>query len=83
MKYSNWSRDFANNPNSDSYKKNAVDVANLTIHTISAKKCIKKIKKDEQQPIITNHDMFDDEIQSLYEAHHSPILTSSSIRIKH
>ena len=34
MKDSNWSQVFANNPNSDSYDMNAVDVANLTIDTI-------------------------------------------------
>ena len=46
MKYSNWSQVFANDPNSDSYDKNAVDVANLTIDTISAAKCIDNIKKE-------------------------------------
>ena len=46
MKYSNWSQVFANNPNSDSYDKNAVDVANLTINAISAAKCIENIKKE-------------------------------------
>ena len=46
MKYSNWSQVFANDPNSDSYDKTAMDVANLTIDTISAAKCIKKIKKE-------------------------------------
>ena len=45
MKYSNWSQFFANDPNSDSYGKNAMDVANLTIDTITAAKCIKNIKK--------------------------------------
>ena len=46
MKYSNWSQVFANNPNSDSYDKNAVDVTNLTIDTISAVNCIDNIKKE-------------------------------------
>ena len=46
MKYSNWSQVFANNPNSDSYDKNAVDIANVTIDTISAAKCIETIKKN-------------------------------------
>ena len=46
MKYSNWSQVFANDPNSDSYDKNAADVANLTIDTISAAKCIENIKKE-------------------------------------
>ena len=32
--------------NSDSYDKNAVDLANLTIDTISAVKCIENIKKE-------------------------------------
>ena len=39
-----------NDPNSDSYDKNAVDVANLTIDNISAKRCIENIKK-EPNPI--------------------------------
>ena len=46
MKYSNWSQVFTNNPNSDSYDQNAVDVANLTINTISAAKCIENIKRE-------------------------------------
>ena len=46
MKYSNWSQVFANDPNSDSYDKNAADVANLMIDTISANKCIENIKKE-------------------------------------
>ena len=46
MKYSNWSQIFANDPNSDSYDKNAVDVANLMIDTISAEKCIENINKE-------------------------------------
>ena len=46
MKYSNWSQIFANDPNSDSYYKNAVDVSNLTINTIPAEKCIENIKKE-------------------------------------
>ena len=46
MKYSNWSQVFTNDPNSDSYDKNAMDVANLTINTISAEKCIENIKKE-------------------------------------
>ena len=46
MNYSNWSQVFANNPNSDSYDKNAVGVANLTIDTIAAEKCIENIKKE-------------------------------------
>ena len=46
MKYSNWSQVFANDPNSDSYDKNVVDVENLTIDTISAAKCIENIKKE-------------------------------------
>ena len=46
MKYSNWSQVFVNDPNSDSYEKNAVDVVNLTIDTISAEKCIENIKKE-------------------------------------
>ena len=45
MQYSNWSQVFANDSNSDSYDKNAVDLANLTIDTISAVKCIENIKK--------------------------------------
>ena len=46
MNYSNWSQVFANNPNSDFYDKNAVGVANLTIDTIAAEKCIENIKKE-------------------------------------
>ena len=46
MKYSNWSQVFANDPNSDSYNKKAADIVNLTIDTISAKKCINKTKKE-------------------------------------
>ena len=46
MKYSNWSQVFANDPHSDSNDKNAVDVANLTIDTIWATKCIENIKKE-------------------------------------
>ena len=46
MKYSNWSQVFANDPNSDSYDKNAAEVANLTIDTISSEKCIENIKKE-------------------------------------
>ena len=46
MKYSSWSQVFANDPNSDSYDKNAVDVSNLIIDTISAAKYIKNIKKE-------------------------------------
>ena len=46
MKYSNWSQIFANDPNSDSYDKNAVDVANFTIDTISDDKCIENINKE-------------------------------------
>ena len=46
MKSSNWSQVFANDPNSDSYYKNAMDVVNLTIDNISAKKCINNIKKE-------------------------------------
>ena len=46
MKYSNWSQVFANDPSSDSYDKNAADVKNLTIDTISAEKCIENIKKE-------------------------------------
>ena len=46
MKYSNCSQVFANDPNSDSYDKIAVDVANLTIDTISAANCIVNIKKE-------------------------------------
>ena len=46
MKYSKWSQVFEYNPISDSYDKNAADVANLAIDTISAKKCIDIIKKE-------------------------------------
>ena len=46
MKYSNWSQVFANDPNSDSHDKNAVDVANLIIDTISTEKFIENIKKE-------------------------------------
>ena len=46
MKYSNWSQVFANDPNIDSYDKNAVDVANFTINTMSANKCIENINKE-------------------------------------
>ena len=46
MKYSNWSQVFANDSNSDSYDKNAMDVTNLMTDTISAAKCIKNIKKE-------------------------------------
>ena len=46
MKYSNCFQVFTNDPNSDSYDKNAVDVANLTIDTISAAKCIENINKE-------------------------------------
>ena len=46
MKSSNWSQVFTNNPNSDSYDKNAMDVANFAINTISSAKCIENIKKE-------------------------------------
>ena len=48
MKSSNWSQVFANDPNIYSYDKNAVDVANLTIDTISAAKCIENTKKERK-----------------------------------
>ena len=46
MKYPNWSQVLANDPNNDSYDKNAVDVLNLTIDTISAVKWIENIRKE-------------------------------------
>ena len=46
MKYLNWSQVIANDPNSNFYYNNAMDVTNLKIDTISAKKCIENIKKE-------------------------------------